>query len=178
MSRSFCFVGRSLRAIMTRNIFLYQSYVETYCKGLSQSPPSFFANHGVRRLWSLLLLIHAVRPNLVRGPHLQTMGEMVCAWFGKIPVVERENGAAAFHQLCCILLMSGEWWIYQSIRSMPTSQVRRTLQHTIDEYVLARFGLIPLVARDNWVDANAEICDNLLVGQKWWIRVACTRGAS
>jgi hypothetical protein len=36
------------------------------------------------------------------------MGEMVCAWFGKIPVLERENGDAALHQLCHILLMGGE----------------------------------------------------------------------
>jgi hypothetical protein len=30
------------------------------------------------------------------------MGEMACAWFGKIPVVERENHGddATLHQLC------------------------------------------------------------------------------
>ncbi len=156
---------------MTWNSLLYQSHVETYLKFCSQTMVS-------KGLGPKSSLIHAVHPGRVRGPHLHTIGEMVCSWFGTIPVVERENGNATLHQLCYILLMSGEWWIYQSISSMPTTQVRGTLQHTIDEYVLARFDLIPLVARENWVDANAEICDNLLVGPKWWIRVACTRGAT
>ena len=43
----------------------------------------------------------------MRGPHLHTTGEMACAWLGKIPVVERENGDAMLHQLCYILLMGG-----------------------------------------------------------------------
>ena len=67
-----------------------------------------FANQGVWQLGSISVLINAVHPGRVRGPHLHTMGEMACAWFGKIPVVERENGDATLHQLCNILLMGGE----------------------------------------------------------------------
>jgi hypothetical protein len=36
------------------------------------------------------------------------MGEVVCAWFEKIPVVEKENGNAARFELCYILLMREE----------------------------------------------------------------------
>jgi len=59
-------------------------------------------------------LLQIARPVVVRVPsgvhrhHQHTMGEVVCAWFGKIPVMKRENGDAALHQLCHILFMRGE----------------------------------------------------------------------
>ncbi len=40
----------------------------------------------------LELPVHVVQPGRVYRRHHHTMGEMACAWFGKIPVVERENG--------------------------------------------------------------------------------------
>ena len=80
---------------MTQNSFLYQSHVETYVKFCSQTMVS-------GGLGPKSLLIHAVHPGRVQRPHLHTMGEMACAWFGKIPVVERENHGddATLHQLC------------------------------------------------------------------------------
>jgi hypothetical protein len=93
-------------------------------------------------------LLQIARPVVVRVPsrvyrrHQHIMGEVVCAWFGKIPVVKRENGDAALHQLCCILFMRGECWIDESIRSTPSQPSTRTLRNTIDGYVLARFGPI------------------------------------
>ena len=108
------------------------------------------------------------RPVVVRVPsrvhrrHQHTMGEVICAWFGKIPVVKRENGDAAPHQLCYIFFMRGEWWIDESIQSTPPSRVRGPLQNTIDGYdlALARFGPIQWLEWENWVVVNAEICDN------------------
>ena len=106
------------------------------------------------------------RPVVVRVPsrvhrrHQHTMGEVICAWFGKIPVVKRENGDAAPHQLCYIFFMRGEWWIDESIQSTPPSRVRGPLRNTIDGYDLARFGPIQWLEWENWVVVNAEICDN------------------
>jgi hypothetical protein len=59
-------------------------------------------------------LLQIARPMVVQVPiwmhrrHQHTMIEVVCAWFGKIPVVKRENGDATLHQLCYILLLRGE----------------------------------------------------------------------
>ena len=36
-------------------------------------------------------------PSRVYWRHQHTMGEVVCAWFGKIPVVKRENCKAVLH---------------------------------------------------------------------------------
>ena len=87
------------------------------------------------------------------------MGEVICAWFGKIPVVKRENGDAAPHQLCYIFFMRGEWWIDESIQSTPPSRVRGPLRNTIDGYDLARFGPIQWLEWENWVVVN---------GRKMW----------
>jgi hypothetical protein len=43
-------------------------------------------------------------PSRVHRRHQHTRGEVVCAWFGKIPVVKRENCDAALHQLLLIVL--------------------------------------------------------------------------
>jgi hypothetical protein len=86
------------KSIMTRESFLYQSHVETYVKFCSRTMVS-------GGLGPKSLIMHAVYPSRVPMPHLHTMGEMDCAWFGKIPVVERENHGddATLHQLCLLL---------------------------------------------------------------------------
>ena len=43
---------RGLSAIMTLDICVYQSYVETYGRGFVTAPSPFFADHGVRQLWA------------------------------------------------------------------------------------------------------------------------------
>ena len=42
-------------------------------------------------------------PSRVHRRHQHTIGEVVCAWFGIIPVMKRENGDAALHQLSIVL---------------------------------------------------------------------------
>ena len=82
--------GRSLRRNLRRGF-------------VTASP--FFADHGIWRLWPVswpATQRHTRRANR-RHPHI--VGVVSCAWFGKIPVVERENGDIALHRLCYIWMM-------------------------------------------------------------------------